>query len=405
MPDPRPKRKAEAVEVPELNQDPAERKRLLNVLAQRRYRQRRKEHVRELEAQVNPATESQPISTTASVSSDQTSDNSIPSPLIQQTLVSHPIRSTIKTVPPLDQHLDPCVFEPMDEPTALNTDRELLPPNHHQGQSRFPQPDMFGSYDNDGDMLCFPVDDGSFWDASIVIPSLPTTPLSSSASPTSTSSVGPSLIAYPLADDSDKLSPQQSSSQTSSLPFLQPNAQYSFPDEAHLEILELDLLRGCMAIATRLNVQETMWSLGAQSPFTDPAISLEQWSHLPDNLQPTLVQMTVPHHPIIDLLPWPAVRDRMAHVMAQPVQVRPPQAASPLALLDFVYDIEDSAEGIRISGNDPYSSINWEIGEKVFKSWWWIFDRDVIRRSNELRQQRGAPVLGSSMGAVLGEVL
>lgn len=62
--------------------------------------------------------------------------------------------------------------------------------------------------------------------------------------------------------------------------------------------------------------------------------------------------------------------------------------------MDLAYDIEDSAEGIRIFGPDPYSDSNWEIGEKVFRSWWWAFDRDVIRRSNELRVSRGAPPLG-----------
>ena len=73
-----------------------------------------------------------------------------------------------------------------------------------------------------------------------------------------------------------------------------------------------------------------------------------------------------------------------------------------MALLEFVYDLEDSAEGVRISGDDPSSENNWELGEKIFKSWWWIFDRDIIRRSNQLRTARGAPALG---GSILGEVV
>ena len=72
-----------------------------------------------------------------------------------------------------------------------------------------------------------------------------------------------------------------------------------------------------------------------------------------------------------------------------------------MALIDFVYDLEDSAEGTRISGADPCSESNWELGEKVFKSWWWVFDRDIVRQSNELRARRGAPMLG---GSILGEV-
>jgi len=88
--------------------------------------------------------------------------------------------------------------------------------------------------------------------------------------------------------------------------------------------------------------------------------------------------------------------------LSQPPELRPPSAASPMALVDLVYDIEDSAEGVRISGSDPYSDRNWEVGEKVFKSWWWCFDKDIIRRSNELRASRGAPMLGT--GSILGEV-
>lgn len=33
--------------------------------------------------------------------------------------------------------------------------------------------------------------------------------------------------------------------------------------------------------------------------------------------------------------------------------------------MDFVYDIEDSAEGVRIWGDDPCEWRNWELGEKV----------------------------------------
>jgi hypothetical protein len=76
-----------------------------------------------------------------------------------------------------------------------------------------------------------------------------------------------------------------------------------------------------------------------------------------------------------------------------------------MALIEFVYDLEDGAEGVRIAGSDPCSDQNWEIGEKVFSSWWWMFDRDIVRRSNELRAMRGAPMLGTSIrvGSVQGK--
>src|ERR1700677_2878201 len=46
------KRKATVIQVPDLEQDAAERKRVLNVLAQRRYRERKREHLKNLESQL-----------------------------------------------------------------------------------------------------------------------------------------------------------------------------------------------------------------------------------------------------------------------------------------------------------------------------------------------------------------
>ena len=399
MADTRAKRKAQEVDLPELGQDPAERKRLLNVLAQRRYRQRKKDHVKDLEAQVHAVAKDEIHPNPENLSTDDISLW----PVAPQSSSLDPI-SHAQTFAASNQHnqaASPRLKYPATKPVA---GPDFLPLSAESGQSIFLQSDIFGGFDAE-DLLAFPVNDQSFWDADVASPSVPTTPSSSTTSHASKKSISQSLTMF-SATGSPRNQPRDDvPSRSSTGASFQQTPRYSFPDEAHLEILELDLLRGCMAIASRLEVHDQIWSLDAQSPFTDPNISLSRYSQIPDNLQPTLVQMTVPHHPMLDLLPWAAVRDRMITVMSQPVEVRPPQAASPLALLDFVYDIEDSSEGIRISGSDPYASDNWEVGEKVFKSWWWIFDRDVIRRSNELREKRGAPALGASLGSVLGEVL
>ena len=63
-------------------------------------------------------------------------------------------------------------------------------------------------------------------------------------------------------------------------------------------------------------------------------------------------------------------------------------------MLDLVYDIEDPAEGVRIWGDDPYRDDNWEVGEKLFKNWWWCLNSEIITRANELRKERGAKLLG-----------
>ena len=390
------KRKAPDLDVPDPGEDPAERKRVLNVLAQRRYRQRKKAHLQELEAQAAKGD---------------------PEAAREDTLESYsasPEENTRETLQVVDKGAQPSVDRPGDQ------DEVPFEPSTYFQQMAFEDPQVYttivsdpgddqvypatttsdGSFTTYDGGLAFPIDVECFWDTSVLLSSLPSTPLSSTTNSSSNGSTTWSLV-VPAAYASPRPVLTDTGRQASPQPFVE-DMHYSFPDEAHLEMAELTLLRGCMAIAKRLNIQELIWSLTSTSPFTEPAMALAQFNHLPVNLQPTLVQMTVPHHPIIDMLPWPSVRDRMITILSQPPEVRPPGASSPMALLEFVYDIEDSAEGVRISGSDPYSHRNWEVGEKVFKSWWWIFDKDIIRRSNELRASRGAPMLGR--GSILGEV-
>ncbi|KIW72695.1 hypothetical protein PV04_00872 [Phialophora macrospora] len=362
--------KAVPLAIPEPGKDAAERKRVLNVLAQRRYRQKRKEHIRKLEAKAVVAEAVQ--DTDPPQASPQS--NSVRDQRASQDL-DDGAASNGQQCPFAAAHL-----YTFDNDPILPTDLSLA------AQALVSPGDPFG------DML---PDDPSLWDTSILLPSLPSTPTSSSKHSSSGESDTWSLTPPALAKSSEAWPA------TSQPPAFAEDMTYSFPDEAYLEMTELNLLRGFMAIAKRLNIHETVWSLTAQSPFANSATAMAEFNHLPVNLRPSLLQLTVPHHPIIDLLPWPSTRDRMIKVLMQPPEFRPPNAASPMALLDFVYDVEDTAEGVRVSGDDPYSAHNWEVGEKVFKSWWWVFDKDIIMRSNELRASRGAPLLG---GSILGEV-
>ncbi|OAP59718.1 hypothetical protein AYL99_07016 [Fonsecaea erecta] len=374
------KRKAAPLAVPQPGENAAERKRVLNVLAQRRYRQRRKERIQKLEAQA----------------ADVNGDNSVFSQSPSLPLSPHASPNAIGAQTAIGNQSSQPSFQPPDiscDDSAHNPQIEAA------GEAAsFPAfPDAFASYDAYS-FASVPTDDQALWDTSVLLPSLPSTPLSSSRHTSSSESEAWSLPPLPAVQRSLGANPPTPQAQ-----FMFDQAvTYSFPDEAHLEMAELTLLRGCMAIARRMKVQDIIWSLTSTSPFVDSSTHPAQFSDLPGNLQPTLIQTTIPHHPVIDLLPWPMARDRMIKVLSQPPEFRPPGAASPMALLDFVYDLEDSAEGVRISGGNPYSEMNWEVGEKVFKSWWWILDRDIIKRSNELRASRGAPMLGS--GSILGEV-
>ncbi|KAL7814207.1 hypothetical protein V8C44DRAFT_326068 [Trichoderma aethiopicum] len=165
----------------------------------------------------------------------------------------------------------------------------------------------------------------------------------------------------------------------------------SFADSYLLPVHELTLLRAMTRIAERIGCPQQMWDLGAVSPFTQgTATPADQ---LPPAWKPTASQLLVPHHPLLDFLPWPQVRDRMISIFSLPEGMRPPHAAGPLALANFAYDFEDGSEGVRVYGGDPYDASCWEVGQVLFERWWFIFDRDVIENSNRWRRLRGAPPL------------
>jgi hypothetical protein len=169
-------------------------------------------------------------------------------------------------------------------------------------------------------------------------------------------------------------------------------SQYTFSDDALLEVPSLKAMQAGMNIATLLGCATSIWDPSALRTFTlsclpDPNITL------PSNLAPTDAQRLIPHHPILDMFPWPSMRTRLICVFAQPPHMRPVSAREPDALLKLGMDMDDDAEGMRVSGEEWYDGENWEVGEVIYRNWWWCLDRNIIENSNRLRRKRGAPRL------------
>lgn len=153
----------------------------------------------------------------------------------------------------------------------------------------------------------------------------------------------------------------------------------------------LGLIRAFHWIAGRIGATGELWQLDCNSPFNmGTATPADQ---LPVAFRPTRLQVLKKHHPMIDFMPWPNVRERAIGMFNLPEKMRPPAAQGPMALVNFAFDFEDEAEGVRIFGDDPYDPHAWEIGQVFFERWWFLFDRSVIANSNRLRKLRGAPEL------------
>ncbi|KAI1755278.1 hypothetical protein F4782DRAFT_490884 [Xylaria castorea] len=351
-----------ALAVPNINDDAAERKRVLNVLAQRRYRERKRQEKgrgRAENATSNPQSNNTgDTGDTGSSSLALVSDT----PVLENELSF----STCLNLLP----------SPDSASASLGFDSDVVP------RTGWPT----ASFELSGAALLPGAEESC---SNIENPSWSILQIGASVT-------GGEVTTF---DSLDVLDPATLLNSSSIIPSTSDNSNtthISFPDSYYLPVHELALLRGLTRIAVRLRCNKaTIWQLDANSPFNDGTHTELTAQKLPPAWRPTLSQLTIPHHPIIDLLPWPTVRDRIILLLGLPDEVRPPVASGPLAVVQLAYDLEEGAEGARIWGDDPYEPTSWEVGQVLFERWWFIFDRQVINQSNYWRKLRGAAALSA----------
>ena len=121
-----------------------------------------------------------------------------------------------------------------------------------------------------------------------------------------------------------------------------------------------------------------------QGPF--PVTALDGLSVVPPSLQPTTLQKTVNHHPWIDLLPIPGIRDNILRCLEA-------------ALIDeheLCHDLlkADDTEGALapfVVWAEPCNPENWEISPRFLRKWSLLVQDcpQVIDATNYWRQKRG----------------
>jgi len=155
---------------------------------------------------------------------------------------------------------------------------------------------------------------------------------------------------------------------------------------------------GSLVVVVPNNVREIRRSLHQLfTPIIDiPIISdpqahltaLSNLSHvLPYSLKPTQLQLTTPHHAYIDLIPSPALRDRL-------IAIGPANCNTFLMeVCTIACDIEDNGQ-MTIWGEDWLNEFSWEFSAAVLERWGgWLLTNEWGQRANFWRRQRGHPTL------------
>ncbi len=168
-------------------------------------------------------------------------------------------------------------------------------------------------------------------------------------------------------------------------------SQHQFTDDALLDVSELKVVRASFEIATLLGCQDMIWNVDALRTFSETVSP--GGDPLPSSFLPTKEQKEIPHHPALDILPWPAVRSKLIRVFNRASPIRPPVARGSMAVVKLLQDMEAPAEGLRVNGPNGYDAKNCEVGQQFFGNWWWALECSVIERSSALRVMRGADSL------------
>lgn len=107
---------------------------------------------------------------------------------------------------------------------------------------------------------------------------------------------------------------------------------------------------------------------------------------LPSSLRPTIVQKTVPHESVIDVILHAELRDRMILLRER---------------YDLVECLMDYRAAVIIHGDDVLAHTNWEIGEQFLRKYGFLIDAATLNIANRWRRERGEPEIRlSDIGSV-----
>ncbi|KAH7327255.1 hypothetical protein BKA65DRAFT_528218 [Rhexocercosporidium sp. MPI-PUGE-AT-0058] len=153
-----------------------------------------------------------------------------------------------------------------------------------------------------------------------------------------------------------------------------------------LTLIQFNVFRALVSNTIAMGFPFDWLSAEADSPFfnTTPLDTPTDISQYPRNLQPTALQICTPHHPWIDLFPFPALRDTILF------------QGDSFDEDDLCYDLVETCHAPSersglIVWADAWNPESWEVTEEFAKKWGWMLSgcEDLLRSTNFWRRQRG----------------
>ncbi|KAJ5173912.1 uncharacterized protein N7500_001843 [Penicillium coprophilum] len=151
-----------------------------------------------------------------------------------------------------------------------------------------------------------------------------------------------------------------------------------------LHLIQFNFTRALMENTAVLGLTSDQLHDDAISPFNIAGPwQYDFESSLPPSLQPTMIQRSIPHHPWLDLLPVPHMRDNL--ILAGDFEEE-----TQLCLdMKGIGNACSERTGI-IVWSDPWDPAGWEVTESFARSWGWVIKDclDLAHSTNQWRAKR-----------------
>lgn len=143
--------------------------------------------------------------------------------------------------------------------------------------------------------------------------------------------------------------------------------------------------RSLAAPGTLTKTSDELWRMPIALSQTDEERRIDRLRDAP-NMFPTALQLTRPHSMIVDVLPWPSVRDGLIRLLDLGIV---DSHTLKCDLLGKPFDCQGDGRTFIIHGNDPLDPEAWEMSEYWAQKYVPLLDRAMVRRTNFWRRMEG----------------
>lgn len=160
-------------------------------------------------------------------------------------------------------------------------------------------------------------------------------------------------------------------------------------EDTLLSLVQFNMTRALVANANILGITTRLMSRQARSRFASTGVETELIDSLPSSLRPTIFQLTIPHHPWIDLIPVPELRNRLLHL-----DINSYDAAELCRDMRGFQRVIDGRGGITVWG-EPWDPNGWEVSPAFAQKWSRIVQScdSLLESTNYWRGIRDEPAL------------